>query len=236
MSDTATTYRAAPDRLVGIGQHVTIPIARGPSVKYQVEPSTQKSHFGIWVLGAGERVHAIFSHTNPPAQKYRADSMLEFVSGGLSDPSRNLLSNQPQSEHRFDYAQPPSAAWTRELDQLREQAREPDWDGEGADPIDPSSLEFAHDLLSRFPHAAKARDDGRLVCELFASPDGDVIFYWYDRSEKATLTVFAKPGREVSYSASLPDENMRGEIRDIEGCADTLEMAFRKLLAVPSSE
>lgn len=131
---------------------------------------------------------------------------------------------------------PLSLEWTTDLDRLRDQAREPDWDGEGADALNPDSLELAHGLLARFPDAAAARDTGELVCELFPSPHGDVIFYWYDPAEKATLTMFAKSDREVSYSVNLPDEDMRGEIRNVHGRPGTLDMAFRKLLAVARAE
>lgn len=131
---------------------------------------------------------------------------------------------------------PLSHEWTTDLERLRNQAREPDWDGEGADALNPASLELARSLLERFPDAAAARDAGELVCELFPSPHGDVIFYWYDPAEKATLTMFAKPGQEVSYSANLPDEDMRGEIRNVHGRPDTLDTAFRKLLAVARVE
>lgn len=136
-----------------------------------------------------------------------------------------------EEQHR-----PLSLEWTTDLDRLKDQAREPDWDGEGADALNADSLELAHSLLARFPDAAAARDTGELVCELFPSPHGDVIFYWYDQAEKATLTIFAKPGREVSYSVNLPDEDMRGEIRNVHGRPGTLDMAFRKLLAVARVE
>lgn len=81
-------------------------------------------------------------------------------------------------------------------------SREPNWDGEGAAAVSPSTVERACRFVLALP-------DGAPEPEPEASPRGSILFTWYAAPYRR-LTVGVSGNGELAYSALLGHDRRRG--------------------------
>jgi hypothetical protein len=94
-----------------------------------------------------------------------------------------------------------------EIERVSEEASEPDWDGEGADPVGRDIVSVARKLVSLFPKV--------MPPEVSATPHGEIDFDWLIRKDvMLTIAVCRHPrdqGRhEIVFVANFEDVEFRG--------------------------
>lgn len=82
-----------------------------------------------------------------------------------------------------------------DLYQIFEDCRRANWDGYGAVPVSPQTLQLAYELLEALPLGTPGPSLG-------AEPDGQVTFEWY-QGPRRTLSVSISPEGELHYAALL---------------------------------
>lgn len=93
------------------------------------------------------------------------------------------------------------------IDQVAKHASEPDWDGEDAFPLDPSTVSVAKQLAGLFPRF-------RQPPEVSASPHGEIDFDWsIGKRGMLTVSVCPPPSNDIVFVANLEDAEVRGRER-----------------------
>ena len=161
----------------------------------------------------------VVSHTNIPMGEVLGtglgrDNTQEFLSARVENSS--VL---PVTWHDFAGGSP-DAIWRttpvtlpalydlqREIDEVAKHASEPDWDGDDALPLDPSTISVAKQLASLFPPY-------RNPPEVSATPQGEIDFdWWIGKRGMFTVSVCSPPKNDIVFVANLEDAEFRGRER-----------------------
>ena len=86
---------------------------------------------------------------------------------------------------------------------LLEGAGHENWDGEGALPLDPGTVEFAQCLADQLPACVPVPD-------IAATPHGEVDFYWILDND-LMLTVSVGPSGEIAFAGYFHGARLNGE-------------------------
>ena len=92
----------------------------------------------------------------------------------------------------------------RMIDEVEQRASEPDWDGEGAVPLEAGTVAVARELVGCFPPL-------KVTPEVLASPRGEIDFDWdIDRRVSLIVCVCGPPRHDIVFLATNGGAEVRG--------------------------
>jgi hypothetical protein len=94
------------------------------------------------------------------------------------------------------------AAVLQELAVVANECRSPNWDGQGAKPVSPETLNVARRLVTALPQEVPSPSVG-------VEPDGHLTLEWY-RAPTWTLSVSVSPESDLYYAALFEANDVRG--------------------------
>jgi hypothetical protein len=141
-----------------------------------------------------------------------------------SDPISALKFCKEYQSGKFFGQQDPQKQSRILLQDVFDECRHANWDGEGADPVEESTFIHAIKFLDLLPIDTPSP-------EIDASPHGLITFEW-DLSSRRTLVAGIDSNGYIYYSALLDDEDERGKVRmDQKACYDIASLAQRIFLS-----
>lgn len=109
------------------------------------------------------------------------------------------------------------------LEDAIQECTEANWDGYGAEPVDPLSVEWAEQLLEELPRSIP-------LPEIAVAPDGDVVLEWFsDRSRVLSVSIGA--GGEVRFAMRSPSSKLTGIEPYSDGVPPRLSDALATVLS-----
>ncbi|PCJ49899.1 MAG: hypothetical protein COA73_18640 [Candidatus Hydrogenedentota bacterium] len=137
-----------------------------------------------------------------------------------SDPISALKFSKEYQSGKFFGLQDPKKQSRILLQDVFDEFRHANWDGEGADPVEESTFIHAIKFLDLLPIDTPSP-------EIDASPHGLITFEW-DLSSRRTLVAGIDSKGYIYYSALFDDEDERGKVRmDQKACFDIASLAQR---------
>ena len=143
-------------------------------------------------------------------------SAADFVHGtGSYDPTDLNIECLPVTEARYGVVLPgrperPTLQddirkhLLRSIDEVERQASKPDWDGDGAVPLQAGTAAVARDLVGCFPPM-------KVPPEVSASPRGEIDFDWdIDQRVSLIVCVCRPPRHDIVFLATNGDAEVRG--------------------------
>ena len=107
----------------------------------------------------------------------------------------------------------------RELERVRRECATKDWDGYNADPVREESYSSAMQFAQLLPSAVPSP-------EVYATPDGDVCFEWYETKNKV-FTV-GVGDRKCYYAGLFGTEKFYGKADFQEGIPDEILNSIKR--------
>lgn len=111
----------------------------------------------------------------------------------------------------------------QELARVATDCGAPNWDGYGAMPVEPETLEAARRFLQVLPGTLPAPTVG-------AEPDGHLTLEWY-RHPRWTLSISVGPRSELFYAALFDDNDVRGRESIGAEPSETILSLIRRAIA-----
>ena len=110
-----------------------------------------------------------------------------------------------------------------ELIQTWQECNKPNWDGDGALPINEETLTHTRRLIDALPVSYELPSIG-------VEPDGEITLEWY-RSSKWVFSVSVGPGSILTYAALFDDSNHRGAMRFSDTVPEIMMTLIQKVIS-----
>jgi hypothetical protein len=143
---------------------------------------------------------------------------------GFSQAAEFLDNLKRQALKRFGE----SAAFSKQpaydqLGEVYEAYRQPNWDGEGAEPIEQDALRNAYEFIEALPQ-------GYPLPDITPEPDGHLDLEWY-REPRRILSVSVSPEGMLYWAALVGIEDPRGSCPFYGDIPDTILYWIRRVCA-----